>query len=245
MKILYLGYPENLIYNFLKTKGEVTSIQEKLSNSINIKEFDWIISYGYSHIIKQNIINEVKNPIINLHISYLPFNRGSDPNFWSWINDTPKGITIHQIDKGIDTGCILIQKEIKFTEDETLFSSYNILRKEIETLFIENFDNIIKDVILPKKQNGEGTFHLKKDLDKYKHLLTQGWNTPVKQIKMTDLEIIDEIEKVRSKNNVNWMDILRVAFKYAPDEARAIMAKINNDDNKISKLLEQLSNNGK
>ena len=60
---------------------------------------------------------------------------------------------------------------------------------------------------------------------------------------MTDLEIIDEIEKVRSKNNVNWMDILRVAFKYAPDEARAIMAKINKDDNKISELLEQLSNN--
>lgn len=245
MKILYLGYPENLVYDFLKTKGEVTSIQEKLSNNINIKEFDWVISYGYSYIIEQNIINEVKNPIINLHISYLPFNRGANPNFWSWFDNTPKGITIHQIDKGIDTGCILIQKEIKFTEDETLSSSYNILRKEIETLFIENFDNIIEDIILPKKQNGEGTFHLKKDLNKYKYLLTQGWNTPVKQIKMTDLEIIDEIEKVRSKNNVNWMDILRVAFKYAPDEARAIMAKINNDDNKISKLLEQLSNNGK
>jgi RimJ/RimL family protein N-acetyltransferase len=60
---------------------------------------------------------------------------------------------------------------------------------------------------------------------------------------MTDLEIIDEIEKVRSKNNVNWMDILRVAFIHAPEEARAIMAKINKDDNKISELLEQLSNN--
>lgn len=61
---------------------------------------------------------------------------------------------------------------------------------------------------------------------------------------MTDLEIIDEIEKVRSKNNVNWMDILRLAFQYAPDEARKIMAKINNDDNRISELLKQLSNNG-
>lgn len=63
------------------------------------------------------------------------------------------------------------------------------------------------------------------------------------KITMTDLEIIDEIEKVRSKNNVNWMDILRVAFIHAPEEARAIMAKINKDDNKISELLEQLSNN--
>lgn len=61
---------------------------------------------------------------------------------------------------------------------------------------------------------------------------------------MTDLEIIDEIEKIRGRNNVNWMDILRLAFKYAPDEAREIMSKINSDDGDISKLLKQLSNNG-
>jgi predicted transcriptional regulator len=61
---------------------------------------------------------------------------------------------------------------------------------------------------------------------------------------MTDLEIIDEIEKIRNKNNVNWMDILRLSFKYAPTEARQIMSKINTDDNRISELLEQLSNNG-
>ena len=30
-------------------------------------------------------------------------------------------------------------------------------------------------------------------------------------------KIIDQIEKVRSKNNKNWMDILRLAYKYAPE----------------------------
>ena len=60
---------------------------------------------------------------------------------------------------------------------------------------------------------------------------------------MTDLDIIDEIEKVRGKNNVNWMDILRLAFKHAPDEAREIMSRINSDDGEISKLLKQLSEN--
>ena len=34
------------------------------------------------------------------------------------------------------------------------------------------------------------------------------------------LKIIDEIEKVRTKNNVNWMDILRLAFKHSPEEAK-------------------------
>lgn len=60
---------------------------------------------------------------------------------------------------------------------------------------------------------------------------------------MTDLEIIDAIEKVRSKNNINWMNILRLAFKYSPSEARKIVAKINKDDKKIGDLLKKLSTN--
>ena len=42
---------------------------------------------------------------------------------------------------------------------------------------------------------------------------------------MTDLEIIDEVEKVRTQNNKNWMDILRVAFKHAPEEADQSLLK--------------------
>jgi len=51
---------------------------------------------------------------------------------------------------------------------------------------------------------------------------------------------IDQIEKIRGKNNVNWMDILRLAFKYAPDEASKVMQRINSDDKKISNLLKKL-----
>ena len=53
--------------------------------------------------------------------------------------------------------------------------------------------------------------------------------------------IINEIQKVRSKNNVNWMDILKLAFKLDPVSAKKIMKKINYDDKKISKLLSELS----
>ena len=60
---------------------------------------------------------------------------------------------------------------------------------------------------------------------------------------MTDFEIIDAIEKVRSKNNINWMNVLRLAFKHSPSEARDIVAKINEDDKKIGNLLKQLSRN--
>ena len=55
------------------------------------------------------------------------------------------------------------------------------------------------------------------------------------------LQIINQIEKIRSKNNVNWMNILRLAFKLDPKGASKIMKKINYDDKKISNLLNNLS----
>ena len=56
------------------------------------------------------------------------------------------------------------------------------------------------------------------------------------------LKIIDKIEKVRTNNNVNWMDILRIAFKHAPEEAKKVMKKINNSDDEIADLLKKLLN---
>jgi len=55
------------------------------------------------------------------------------------------------------------------------------------------------------------------------------------------LKIIDEIEKVRTQNNVNWMDILRLTFTHAPEEAKKLMKKIDHQDNRISELVKKLS----
>ena len=54
------------------------------------------------------------------------------------------------------------------------------------------------------------------------------------------LSIIDEIEKVRTRNNVNWMDILRLAFTHAPNDAKELMRKVNSADDEISLLLKKL-----
>ena len=64
-----------------------------------------------------------------------------------------------------------------------------------------------------------------------------------KTINKTDfyLKIIRKIENKRKKNNINWMDILRLAFKSSPSEAKKIMVKIYQDDIKISKLIKKLS----
>lgn len=54
------------------------------------------------------------------------------------------------------------------------------------------------------------------------------------------LKIIDEIQKIRSKNNVNWMNLLKLAYELDQKRTSKIMKNINKDDNKISKLLSKL-----
>ena len=58
--------------------------------------------------------------------------------------------------------------------------------------------------------------------------------------------IINEIEKVRTKNNVKWMDILRLAIRHARDEAIDLLKKVNSEDERISELFNKISeeNNG-
>ena len=58
---------------------------------------------------------------------------------------------------------------------------------------------------------------------------------------MTDDEIIDHIFAVRVVNNVPWKKLMKIAFKYAPDEARAAMREVNGNDRRISDLVGELS----
>jgi len=53
--------------------------------------------------------------------------------------------------------------------------------------------------------------------------------------------IINEIERIRSKNNVNWMNLMRLAFRVAPKEAEEIFKKVNTDDGTIATLLKKLT----
>ena len=55
------------------------------------------------------------------------------------------------------------------------------------------------------------------------------------------LKIIKQIEKVRSKNNKNWMDLYRLAFKTAPDESVKIIKKILSKDVTVSNLAKKLT----
>ena len=133
-----------------------------------MSQYDLAISFGYKFIISKKCLSTTKRPPINLHISYLPFNRGAHPNFWSWIESTPIGVSIHEINEGIDTGNIIFQKEINFLKKSDTFSStYKVLINEVESLFIEKYAEIISGEYESKKQTFIGTIHKVKELPEW------------------------------------------------------------------------------
>jgi len=164
-RVLFLGYTQeqtSLIDELVNAKCEVWHTQEKIETT---EGFDLVISYGYRHILKKPIIESSKAPIINLHISYLPWNRGAHPSFWCFFDNTPSGVSIHLIDEGVDTGPILFQRYVNFDRNQFTFSqAYKILIHEIESLFKENLGQIIDGDYKPMAQRGKGSYHKVVDL---------------------------------------------------------------------------------
>lgn len=166
INIVYFGNEESSLVSFLKNQGhEVTIFKDKvtLSQLMQINP-GFLISYGYRHVISKDIVEHFDGRLINLHISYLPWNRGADPNFWSHVEDSPKGVTIHHMDQGLDTGDIIVQKLVQFDEEDTLRTSYAKLKIEIENLFFDYWEKIWNGQSPRLSQDKEaGSFHKMKD----------------------------------------------------------------------------------
>jgi len=181
-KILFLGDETSPILKWLVSSKElVMQTSEKITiGLIHSNNINFIVSYGYHHILEKNILDLFPDRAINLHIAYLPFNRGADPNFWSFVDNTPKGVTIHYLDEGIDTGDIIVQERVEFdTKQETLATSFEKLQSTIQDLFKQNWQDIKKLKCKRQKQVGNGTYHKVKDKRNLHHLLEGGWDTPL------------------------------------------------------------------
>jgi methionyl-tRNA formyltransferase len=185
MKILFLtnnATSEPLI-EWLRAREELTVHEDKLTVSdIGRYAPELIVSYSYRHILKRAVLDTMPGRFINLHISLLPFNRGADPNAWSYLDGTPKGVTIHEIDEGVDTGPILVQRPVTIDESkETLASSYSLLHEAIQALFIAHWEDLRAGRVRGQAQSAAGTFHRSDDFARLKDKLlgVEGWNVPI------------------------------------------------------------------
>ncbi len=119
---------------------------------------DVFIVVAYGKILPERILNLPPHGCINVHASLLPKYRGAAPIQWSILDGEKKtGVTTMQMDVGLDTGDMLIKKEIEIDENETgptLHDKLSVLGGEV---LIETLRALEKGELSPEKQDDSAT----------------------------------------------------------------------------------------
>ncbi len=164
--------------------GLPISQPEKIKNENFIKELkllnpEFCIVVAYGKILPKEILETPKYGCINLHASLLPKYRGAAPIQWALIKgEKITGVTTMIIDEGLDTGPILLQKEVPISDEDDAESLSKKLSMIGAELLIETIDKMRKGIIIPKPQTGEISYapQLKKEDGKI------NWNDSARKI---------------------------------------------------------------
>ena len=100
------------------------------------------------------------------------------------MDNTPKGVTIHEMTAQLDKGRILCQKELVFDEEkETFASSYGVLQKEIMELFKGNWSAIKNGKIEGFLPVEKGTYHTMRELEIFREEHPFAWSDVIAEKK--------------------------------------------------------------
>ena len=106
---------------------------------------DIIVVVGYQFLLPKEFLDLAPMGAVNFHTSLLPRHCGKHPGFWSiWYGDRYSGMTIHQMDNGLDTGQVLYFNMVSIKNGDTVDSLYERIWKEDEKLvakFLEDLDS--------------------------------------------------------------------------------------------------------
>ena len=103
---------------------------------------------------------------INTHPSFLPYARGKNYNFWTLVERSPFGVSMHFVEEGIDCGDIVAQRRIEYNWEDNGGSLFNKAKNEMVELFKENFERLRDKNFTAIKQNlPNGTFHYSREMD--------------------------------------------------------------------------------
>lgn len=128
--------------------------QEFLAEMKRLKP-DVICVVAYGTILPKNILELPKFGCINVHASLLPKYRGAAPIQWAVLNgDKTTGVTTMYMDKGMDTGDIILKEEIEIGQDETTGELWNKLAQIGGELLVKTLEQVEKGTA-PRQKQGE------------------------------------------------------------------------------------------
>ena len=128
---------------------------------------DVMVVAAFGQIITKEILEMPKYGCINVHASLLPAYRGAAPIQWAVINgDKESGVTIMQMDEGIDTGDMIEKAVVPIAEDETGGSLFDKLSHTGAKLCVKVLKDLEEGTAVGEKQPEESTTPYAKMIDK-------------------------------------------------------------------------------
>jgi methionyl-tRNA formyltransferase len=122
-----------------------------------VSNYQLVISCHCKKIFPEELVSAVR--CINIHPGLNPYNRGWYPQVFAINNGMPHGATIHEMDKEIDHGNIIAQKNILIDMVDTSSDVYGrVVKAEIE-LFEQHFDDLIDNTYVAQVMKSEGNYN--------------------------------------------------------------------------------------
>jgi methionyl-tRNA formyltransferase len=129
-------------------------------------DLDLIVLAWWPYIVTPPLIAIPRLGCLNVHPSLLPHNRGKHYNFWALVEGSPFGVSIHFVDRGVDTGDVAFQSAIPTTWEDTGATLYEKAQREVVRLFTEKLPEIRLGRIPRQQQDlARGSSHRASELD--------------------------------------------------------------------------------
>lgn len=124
---------------------------------------DLFVVAAFGQLLSEEILNMPEYGCINIHASLLPAYRGAAPIQWAVLNgEKESGVTIMQMDKGLDTGDMLLKRSVELSPKETGDSLHDKLMHLGAELIVEALSKLEKGELVPEKQKDELSSYAKK-----------------------------------------------------------------------------------
>lgn len=123
---------------------------------------DVFVVAAFGQILSREILEMPRYGCINIHASLLPAYRGAAPIEWVILNgEKESGVTIMQMDDGIDTGDMLLKEAVPIAEKETDASLHDKLAEAGSRLIVEALEKLEAGELTPEKQDDEKSCYAK------------------------------------------------------------------------------------
>lgn len=182
------------------------------ASSLQQEKFDWLLNLWGGVIFRKDILSLATNSL-NIHPSYLPYGRGRDPVVWAIRDNISAGVTLHEINEGVDEGDIWYQEEVPYTMPISGGCLYQNVVKACVKVFKEHWP-AIKDLRYSKKPQAIGAYQTRKrkDLKKDQLIVYENLKSDQKEVflKLLAHDFGSDYSSVLEINNVKFKTYLRL-----------------------------------